>query len=79
MKHVICEALPEGIEHLEHGATIQPKAGGGRQMHFVANDDTVVTNSVYEARWDGKADKLTALKGRNDQVTHRYAGWPDKE
>lgn len=79
MKHIICEEIPEGIDHLPNGAAIFEK-DGKRQIHFLHGKEAlVIPNSIYEAVWSGKpGDKLVVLKGDNSKVGMRYMGWPDK-
>lgn len=69
MKHVITNALPQGVEHFE--GTMN--AG---QLHFIVDDSQEVPNSTYEATWDGKAKTIKVLKGDNSAVKMRYMGWP---
>ena len=74
MKHVICKAIPQGIEHLHNGATVQRG-----ELHFVCEDEHDITNSIYEYRWDGRSKRGTLLKGDASMVTHGFAGWPNVE
>ena len=74
MKHIVCNnQLPDGVEFLRE-CHITPD----KQLSFIADDDLVVANSVYEAVWDGKSESLTVLKGDPKTLTNRYAGWPEK-
>lgn len=74
MKHVICDnQLPEGVEHIPE-SHITPD----RKLSFILMDDSIeIPNAIYEAKWDGKAESLTVVKGDPKTLTHKYAGWPD--